>query len=1433
LGTGSLRGWVAMSWLAVLLAVSGASYAARTELADARRIEYRYADPAYRRTQVRVQVEDEFLETRTRYDGSGNAVETVDPRGKVTTREFDGRDRLQTQLEPEGRTLTYTYDGADNRLSETLSGPGLAAPQVRTDVPDGRNRERRRVDATGGAWETEYDAAGRIARRIDPRLNAVSYRYDARGRLVEEAGPVPGRITRYGVDAVGNRTDEVHANGRTLVHEFDALNRRVASRDSEGDFERPEFERLAYDEDGHVVSRTDANGHVTTYVIDALGRTTAEQRPLGRTLGWTHTIHGEVATETDGEGATTTHQYDGAGRRVLTIAPAPFGYETRVAYDAAGNRIAQTDGRGLTTDWTFDDLNRRVSQTDPAIGAERYVQTWAHDAAGNPIAHVDRRGIEHRAEFDGENRELVRRREGVLQVTRTFDAAGNLVGETDAGGHLTTYAYNGANEKTQTTRPENAVETWTYLPWGEVETQTDADGITTGFDYDLRRRMIRETRPHADGPAVTTHAYDGQGNRIETTRPLGPSYRWQYRFDAAHRLDQVTSPEGAVTQYAYDRADRRTRITDAEERDTTTAFDALGRVTRVDFANGDAERIDSYDANGNITARTDGNGQSIASQFDALNRITERTYAGPPAPADVIRETWSYTPNGEATRLGQHTADGTEHVTQRAWDRQGRLTEDTNRHGQLTQHVYDDDGVRLRRTDASGATVFQPDALHRIRSVQPAGETPIAIEVTPGGRLQTQTPPNGATTTHTYDAGGRIATITHRQHDTVVATLTYVYDLNGNRTSETQVASTGTRTTTYVYDRDDRLTGTTLTDDAGVVTDSVYTLDAVGNRLTEVVTVDGVVIANKIYTYSPRHQLETVTDSVASLATTYTYDDNGFTTSETVDGQTTTYRPNLQDRLATLTTPTGPPVHYAYDPDGLRVEKRTNAEATRYGYDGTSLRRETNVANNELATYDWVSGRVLRTRRTGLTSYAQHDALKSPVRWSRADGGEQGRVSFDAWGNRWQSSGTLPPISYTGYYADDESGDYYAQQRYYQPRVGRFNRVDPWAGDKLSPITLSSKYLYANGNPPSYIDPDGRSATLVGAGGGLVYGLTQGIGRSAYDWWNGHPQQGWENFGNVVAQNTIAGAEIGLPLDVSRAGMNPLSGATSGALFGAGTDGLTFDGQAQTWNDFASGQLKYGAGGAVAGATLASGAPAMPLYQSVAGRLGIQGLSGVTAGYGGDFVTQSIELATGERHAYDQARLNLSATVGGLANLVPTALQQAVPTRQSASPPKVGGPQSTVVGEGNNPGGVQTQMVHEPGQVPVVANSARTINPLRAGQLHEAEQLAQLGVGKNTVVFRPTAEQVDTATFRAIVGEPKYTPGGQLRGTIFDGNDISGNIEIKGGRSELNSTYQLRLQTYKSVIDGQPFSIQTTRPINPVFQEWLDFWGVKIVTPGH
>jgi len=81
--------------------------------------------------------------------------------------------------------------------------------------------------------------------------------------------------------------------------------------------------------------------------------------------------------------------------------------------------------------------------------------------------------------------------------------------------------------------------------------------------------------------------------------------------------------------------------------------------------------------------------------------------------------------------------------------------------------------------------------------------------------------------------------------------------------------------------------------------------------------------------------------------------------------------------------------------------------------------------------------------------------------------------------------------------------------------------------------------------------------------------------------------------------------------------------------------------------------------------------------------------------------------------------------------------------------------------------------------------------------------------------------------FKAIVGDPRYTAGGLARGTVLDSVE-HGLAEIKSGSSSLDSTYQLRLQTYRALTEKQRLTIYTSRPIRPPFREWLDPKGVKI-----
>ncbi len=95
--------------------------------------------------------------------------------------------------------------------------------------------------------------------------------------------------------------------------------------------------------------------------------------------------------------------------------------------------------------------------------------------------------------------------------------------------------------------------------------------------------------------------------------------------------------------------------------------------------------------------------------------------------------------------------------------------------------------------------------------------------------------------------------------------------------------------------------------------------------------------------------------------------------------------------------------------------------------------------------------------------------------------------------------------------------------RYYNPEVGRFNRLDPFAGNTQDPLSLH-KYNYAESDPVNNIDPSGlfSVAQTISVAGltGLFNGLISG-GIAAVTAESG---QKVAAFSDAFAKGTISGA---------------------------------------------------------------------------------------------------------------------------------------------------------------------------------------------------------------------------------------------------------------------------------------------------------------------
>ena len=81
--------------------------------------------------------------------------------------------------------------------------------------------------------------------------------------------------------------------------------------------------------------------------------------------------------------------------------------------------------------------------------------------------------------------------------------------------------------------------------------------------------------------------------------------------------------------------------------------------------------------------------------------------------------------------------------------------------------------------------------------------------------------------------------------------------------------------------------------------------------------------------------------------------------------------------------------------------------------------------------------------------------------------------AYDAYGNRIDLATALTTHLYSGERTDSATGLQYLRFRYYNPGTGRFNRLDPFAGNIDDPQSLH-KYLYTHGDPTNNTDPTGQ-----------------------------------------------------------------------------------------------------------------------------------------------------------------------------------------------------------------------------------------------------------------------------------------------------------------------------------------------------------------------
>ncbi len=779
------------------------------------------------------------------------------------------------------------------------------------------------------------DAAGRITAITAPGGVTLGYAYDEHGYLASFVNRA-GETNRF------EYVPHPAAPGRRLLQTIvDPLGNRALA--------------AGYDDDGRLVSQTDAAGNAVTFANDIPNRRQTVTDRLGNATVHEYDMRGNIVRTVDALGNVTLRGYDENDNEVSVTDP--LGNVTTRTFDAKRNKLTETDPLGHTTSYTYDDAGNQLSSVDP-LGR---VTLNTYNEAGSPLTTTDQMGNTSGFGYDGAgNLNEMRDALGRTTMSMGYNAAGRLTQLTDAAGVSRSFTYDVLGNQTGMSsvwvNPENPTDTrevstlTQYDSSGRATNTVDASGNGAWTRYNAAGKPLARADKLGN---VTEFVYDALGNAIQTRLPTGLTSETVYDAEGRAVLSVVPHASGAPANA------------------TRTVYDALGRVVRTEALSGVVIAISPQQTDNGVEffSQVTSPGTVISAErsvYDAAGRVIEKIE-----------------PTGASTRY--------------AFDAAGRNTAIADDNDNLTEFEYDAAGQRVLTRDALGREsrfVFDPLG-RQISTVFSDGTFASNVFDTAGNRIA-EIDPAGKVRQFGYDAQGRLTGVTmpevpdpFNQNRLVSPQYGYGYSAYGTLLSIIDPLS---RETTFGYDHLNRQTRRTLplgqsehmeydsfgrlfrkTDFKGQITEFLYN----GN---------GQVSSKRLYAAGATEPDQTVD---------YAYDVFGRLVSvcgpahpDATEYPSTTFSYDSDNRIVGTQTPEGT-LHYGYDPaTGRRTQAyeilRNPGDASystnwvSYTYDnlnrlvhevmqvpgvGTGYEAEYtyDLAGNRVSRRVWVAGQILTT----------------------------------------------------------------------------------------------------------------------------------------------------------------------------------------------------------------------------------------------------------------------------------------------------------------------------------------------------------------------------------------------------------------------------------------------------------------------------------------
>ena len=861
-----------------------------------------------------------------------------------------------------------------------------------------------------------------------------------------------------------------------------------------------------YDWRGYPTKMIDADGNITMYEYDGIGRLVKTTFPDGNTETLVYEYGGNQITKTDAIGTEFIYYYDGSGNLEEESIGSWSNIIKEYEYDGFNNcirEITHSDSDNLkTVKYTYDTMQRPLTKevydnSNVLVYKETYSYTVTKDyrKETKTVEGTDNAPSIVTSTYYDRYGDIIKRETGSDAETYVTDYVGNIVTIKSARAnsegwnetHRSSYDFMGnsikeTDELGNFTRAE-------YDMLGRKIKEYDQNDYVAEYRYDNLDRLIEQKSPIEEENGVVYYAvkkmwYDGNGNLVKeriNTNEAGAPEKYnevEYTYDNRNRITMTKSYDGGKYNYAQNYYDAKGNVirtyTGLSEPlvingldDVTTTGDEEYAVTKYEYDEFDRlltttdalgyTESNTYDYySGNIKASTDRNGQSFIYAYDGLNNLTSKSLSD-----GTNAETTVYGATGQP--VSKQNSNTTINY---GYNEKGLLISETDTaSGTIKSFTYDSNGNRLtfsltRNGQAEMNQSYAYDKLNRLISVSENGAVIAAYSYdNKGNRIQTVS--GGNTTNYTYN----IANLLTSQATGDKLIEQYTYYLNGNQKTKT---SNGILTT-YEYDGMNRLSKEN---------DTEYSFDDFGNRKS---MTSGNTTTN--YTYDLNNRLTKSIEKTGdeTKTTSMFYDKNGnqvskavmtnkpfgenvtgdYTVSQNSDENVALYEYNCYNQLVGVDT-NGIISSYTYAPDGMRASKTVAGNTTNYVYDNANVILE--ITTGGVNKYF----RGLEIIKNDDDIYYFYNGQGDVSALADNAGNTVANYIFDAYGNQSEENTVYNPFGYRGEYTDSESGLVYLRARMYDPQTGRFINEDP-ARDNYN------WYVYCDSNPNNRVDPYGTN----------------------------------------------------------------------------------------------------------------------------------------------------------------------------------------------------------------------------------------------------------------------------------------------------------------------------------------------------------------------